>query len=166
VKNLKNTGLRCLWYAVLPLIACACNSNLDIQRDYKFDLVTMPVVKQLAQGEVAEIRCEIVSEGDYNGAQYFIRYFQPDGRGELRLDGVLFVPNDSYPLSSKVFRLYYTSRSTDQQTIDVYVSDNGGHLVSKSFSFNNQSDSSSKAAMRPFQILDAGTSGGLSASAP
>jgi len=155
MRNLKHTGLRCLWYAALPLIACACNSSLDIQRDYKFDLLTMPVVKQLAQGEVAEIRCEIVSEGNYNGAQYFIRYFQPDGRGELRLDGVLFVPNDSYPLYSKEFRLYYTSRSTDQQTIDVYVSDNFGNMVVKNFAFNNQSDSTSKAEMRPFGVSSA-----------
>jgi len=131
---------------------------LDIQRDYKFNLVTMPVAKQLAQGDVAEIRCQIVAEGDYNGAQYYIRYFQPDGRGELRLDGVLFTPNDSYPLVSKAFRLYYTSRSADQQTIDVYVSDSFGNMATKRFTFNPQADSTNKAEMRPF--LD------LSASAP
>ena len=155
MRNLKKTGLRCLWYVAMPLIACACNSSLDIQRDYKFDLVTMPVVKQLAQGEVAEIRCEIVAEGNYNGAQYTIRYFQPDGRGELRLDGMLFAPNDSYPLSSKVFRLYYTSKSTDQQTIDVYVSDSFGNNVTKRFTFNPQADSTSKAEMRPFGVSSA-----------
>ncbi len=35
----------------------------------------------------------------YDGARYTIRYFQPDGRGELRMDdGTVFLPNDRYPL--------------------------------------------------------------------
>ena len=41
-------------------------------------------------------------------------------------DGTVFLPNDRYPLDREVFRLYYTSRSDDQQTIDVYVEDNDG----------------------------------------
>ena len=166
MKTLKYAGLRCLWYAALPMIVCACNSSLDIQHDYSFDLVTMPVAKQLVQGEAAEIRCEIVAEGEYDGAKYFIRYFQPDGRGELRLDGTLFAPNDNYPLRSKVFRLYYTSRSTDQQTIDVYISDNFGNLVVRSFTFNIRSDSDTKIDILPFQIPDKWTFGVLSVSAP
>jgi len=35
-------------------------------------------------------------------------------------DGTVFLPNDRYPLERFSFRLYYTSRSDDQQTIDVY----------------------------------------------
>ena len=38
------------------------------------------------------------------------------------------------------FRLYYTSRSDDQQTIDVYIEDNMGQVVQKSFTFQNDSD--------------------------
>ena len=40
----------------------------------------------------------------------------------------MFLPNDRYPLDREVFRLYYTSRSDDQQTIDVYVEDNTGQV--------------------------------------
>jgi hypothetical protein len=113
---------------------------LDIRQSYLFDLETMPVPKRLVQGETAEIRCQLVREGNYEDARYYIRYFQPDGAGELRLDdGTLLLPNDLYPLTKEVFRLYYTSQCTDQQTIDVYIEDNFGQVVQKTFSFQNES---------------------------
>jgi len=57
--------------------------------------------------------------------------------GELRMgDGTVFLPNDRYPLDREVFRLYYTSRSDDQQTIDVYVEDNTGQVVKTSFTLD------------------------------
>ena len=63
---------------------------------------------------------------------------QPDGKGELRMDdGTLFLPNDLYPLNRTTFRLYYTSRTTDQQVIDVYIEDNFGQVVQKTFSWQN-----------------------------
>lgn len=65
----------------------------------------------------------------------------PDGKGELRMDDRDGVPpNDRYPLERFSFRLYYTSRSDDQQTIDVYIEDNMGQVVQKSFTFQNDSD--------------------------
>ena len=53
---------------------------------YPFTVETMPVPKELAQGETAEIRCELVREGEFDGAVYTIRYFQFDGEGTLKLD--------------------------------------------------------------------------------
>ena len=53
-------------------------------------------------------------------------------------NGTVFKPNDRYPLTKDVFRLYYTSASTDRQTIDVYVEDNLGQTVKLSFNFNNE----------------------------
>jgi len=52
--------------------------------------------------------------------------------------GAVFLPNDRYPLDREVFRLYYTSRSDDQQTIDVYVEDNTGQVVKTSFTFQSE----------------------------
>ena len=102
---------------------------------------TKPVPKRIGVGETAEIRCTLVREGEYADARYTIRYFQPDGKGELRMDdGTVFLPNDRYPLERFSFRLYYTSRSDDQQTIDVYIEDNMGQVVQKSFTFQNDSD--------------------------
>ena len=69
-----------------------------------------------------------------------IRYFQPDGKGKLEMDnGTVFLPNDLYPLEKETFRLYYTSASTDQQTIDIYIIDSFGQMQQVSFSFNNDS---------------------------
>ena len=121
----------------------ACENELQVQQSYGFSLETMPVQKRISVGETVEIRCTLVREGRYDGARYTIRYFQPDGRGELRTDdGTVFLPNDRYPLDREVFRLYYTSRSDDQQTIDVYVEDNTGQVVKTSFTFQSENAAS------------------------
>jgi hypothetical protein len=124
---------------IIAGIACSCNDGLDIQQRYSFDLQTLPVPQSIVQDETAEIRCTIVKEGNYAGAKYSIRYFQPDGKGELRLDdGRKLTPNDLFPLKKDVFRLYYTSRCADAQTIDIYIEDSFGQLVQKTFDFRNE----------------------------
>ena len=128
------------WLVAMMLLALACNDDMDINKVYAFDLVCMPVQKKIVQGEVAEIRAQIVKEGDYQDTQFYIRYFQPDGKGELRLDdGRVLLPNDIYPLKKETFRMYYTSHCTDQQVIDVYIEDNHGQVVQTTFSWQNDS---------------------------
>ena len=117
----------------------ACDRDLDVQQSYPFTVETMPVQKDIVKGQTAEIRCMLKWEGNFADTRYTIRYFQPDGKGTLRMDnGAVFKPNDRYPLTKDVFRLYYTSASTDRQTIDVYVEDNFGQTVKLSFNFNNE----------------------------
>ena len=126
------------WMAAIILILVACDDKLDVKQVYSFDLATMPVQKRITEGETVEIRCQIVREGNYSETTFKIRYFQPDGNGELRLDdGTVFLPNDLYPLDRTTFRLYYTSQSTDQQVIDVYIEDSFGLMVQKTFSWQN-----------------------------
>ena len=126
------------WLVAMMLLAVACTDSMDIYKVYTFDLAVMPVQKRIVQGETAEIRCQIVKEGAYQETKFFIRYFQPDGKGELRLDnGTVLSPNDLYPLSQETFRMYYTSHCTDQQVIDVYIEDNHGQVVQKTFSWQN-----------------------------
>ena len=48
--------------------------------------------------------------------------------------------NDLYPLPGETFRLYYKSLCTDQQTIDIYIVDSFNQTVTKSFSFNNETE--------------------------
>ncbi|MFR4273938.1 MAG: DUF3872 domain-containing protein [Bacteroides thetaiotaomicron] len=140
---MKKTLAYFLYTLLLGAIVCACSDDLDINQVYTFDLVCMPVQKKIVQGETAEIRCQLVKEGDYEQARFFIRYFQTDGKGELRMDdGTVFLPNDLYPLNKTTFRLYYTSHSTDQQVIDVYIEDNFGQVVQKNFSWQNDSGDS------------------------
>ena len=117
----------------------ACDRDLDVQLSYPFTVETMPVQKDIVKGQTAEIRCMLKWEGNFADTRYTIRYFQPDGKGTLRMDnGAVFKPNDRYPLTKDVFRLYYTSASTDRQTIDVYVEDNFGQIAKLSFNFNNE----------------------------
>ena len=117
----------------------ACDRELDVQQSYPFTVETMPVQKDIVKGQMAEIRCILKRGGEFADTRYTIRYFQPDGKGTLRMDnGTVFKPNDRYPLTKDVFRLYYTSASTDRQTIDVYVEDNLGQTVKLSFNFNNE----------------------------
>ena len=114
------------------------------QQSYPFTIETMPVTKKLKVGETAEIRCQLKREGYYTPTTYKIRFFQSDAKGVLKMDnGTLFLPNDFYPLEKETFRLYYTSASTDQQTIDVYVEDSFGQVQQLTLSFNNDSSEDS-----------------------
>lgn len=144
-----------LYTLLLGAIACACSDDLDIHQSYSFDLISMPVQKKIAEGETAEIRCQLVKEGDYAQAKFFIRYFQPDGVGELRLDdGTIFKPNDLYPLDKTTFRLYYTSYCTDQQSIDVYIEDNFGQVVQRTYSFQSDRIEDNKEDSRKISSYD------------
>lgn len=117
----------------------SCTPELAVRQDYSFSLSTLPVPKDIVKGAVAEIRCALSAEGDFKDTRYTIRYFQPDGKGELRLDnGTRLSPNDRYPLIREEFRLYYTSLSADQQTIDVYIEDSFGKVQQLTFAFNNK----------------------------
>ena len=60
-------------------------------------------------------------------------------------DGTVLKPNDRYLLSEKKFRLYYTSRSTNEtQTIDLYFENNWQDVRQLSFGFNNRNDGAEK----------------------
>ena len=127
-------------FVIATLFCCSsCDNKLDIQQVFPFTVETMPVQTKIVKGETAEIRCELKREGLYDGATYTIRFFQPAGKGSLQMDdSTVFKPNDRYSLNKGLFRLYYTSASTDQQTIDVYVEDNFGQVKQLTFTFNNE----------------------------
>ena len=130
----------------LGLVACllsACNDEVDVQQSYPFKVETLPVPTRIVKGETVEIRCELKREGRFSDARYTIRYFQPDDKGTLLMDdGMVLLPNDRYPLDREVFRLYYTSESEDQQTIDIYFEDNSepAQLCQLTFDFNNETE--------------------------
>lgn len=133
-----------LWAVGALLVAgfclSACDSELDIQQVYEFDVKTMPVPKEIANGETVEIRCTLTETGSYSDNRYTIRYFQSSGKGELRLDndGETFLPNDRYPLSEKEFRLYYTSRSDESQDFEVVIEDSFENEKKLEFGFTTK----------------------------
>jgi hypothetical protein len=120
-------------------ITNSCTDNLEIKNDYGFTVTHLPVPKRLKKGETAEIRLELVRNGKYANAKYYVRYFQPDGKGSLTLDGRSLIPNDSYELKKETFRMYYTSQCEEQQVIDLTFYDSFKNQVELSFSFSNDS---------------------------
>ncbi|MBF0760173.1 DUF3872 domain-containing protein [Dysgonomonas mossii] len=127
-----------IYTILIACIACACSDDIDIRQSYEFKVTHLPVPKKLKKGEIAEIRCQLERLGRYDNAKYYLRYFQPDGKGELRMDdGTVFLPNDTYELTKETFRLYYTSESEDQAIVDIYFEDNYQNAYQLSFSFNN-----------------------------
>lgn len=131
--------------SIVGMLFTSCDDKIEVQQAYDFSLTTMPVQKRIKQGETAEIRLQLHKSGNYRETEFFISYFQPDGRGSLRMDdGTVFAPNDFYPLKKETFRLYYTSESTDQQAIDVSVYDSFGQRFDLSFSFQSDSDKESE----------------------
>ena len=133
--------LSVLFLSLTALLFTACNDDIDVQQAYPFTVETMPVPTRIVKGETVEIRCELKREGRFSDARYTIRYFQPDGKGTLRMDdGMVLLPNDRYPLDREVFRLYYTSACENQQSIDIYFEDNSEpkQLFLLSFDFNNE----------------------------
>ena len=126
----------CMAFSFLGLVAC--DNELDIKQEYPFAVETMPVADEITDGETVEIRLEIKPEGNFTGTVYTLRYFQPDGKGSLKMeDGTVLKPNDRYLLNEWKFRLYYTSASTETQTLTVVVEDNFGKSYEMEFSFND-----------------------------
>ena len=126
------------WLAAALFCLVACGGGLDIRQEYPFTVEGMPVADRIADGETVEIRLEIKPEGNFTGTVYTLRYFQPDGKGILKMeDGMVLKPNDRYLLNERRFRLYYTSQSADEsQTIDLYLEDNWGNMRQLTYDFN------------------------------
>jgi len=124
--------------ASISLVSCSKDDELEIQRDFPFEVKVMPVPKDVANGQTVERRITIQRSGNYSNTQYYLRYFQFDGQGTLRYyDEPPYQPNDLYPLSTEQFRLYYTSTSAVSQSFDVWISDSFGNEKQVSFQFNS-----------------------------
>lgn len=144
INTIKKFASYLIYTLLLATIACACSDNLDIKQSYEFKVTHLPVPKKLKVGETAEIRCQLERTGEYENTKYYLRYFQPDGKGELKVDdGTVFLPNDTYELTKETFRLYYTSQSEDQQVIDIDFFDNFGNEFKLSFTFSNENSEES-----------------------
>jgi len=138
---MKITIISIITLFIVGVLFTSCNDKIEVLQAYDFNLSTMPVQKRIKQGETTEIRCTLNKSGNYEAAKFYISYFQPDGKGELKMDnGTVLLPNDKYELDRDIFRLYYTSHCTDQQQIDIYIYDNFGQCYDLSFSWQNDSE--------------------------
>lgn len=135
----------------MAIIGCAilssCDKELDVIQEFPFEVDIMPIPNEVAKGETVEIRCSLSCPADYVETKYTVRYFQYDGEGELCLGrgGEPFIPNDRYPIEKGDFRLYYTSHSTEQQSLEIVFEDNHGQSQTIEFDFNNKREDSEYA---------------------
>lgn len=86
------------------------------------------------------LRKEEILERTSNGLAIFKHYLP----GNWRIGR-----NFLNPLEKETFRLYYTSASTDQQTIDIYIIDSFGQMQQLSFSFNNDNSEKGTETITP-----------------
>lgn len=120
------------------LLTSCDKDELDIQKNFPFDVNVMPVPGAIDSSQTVEIRLTIQRTGNFSGVSYKIRYFQFEGAGTLRYyNEPAYLPNDLYDLPQMQFRLYYTSQSTVTQSFDVWISDNFGNEKQLSFQFNS-----------------------------
>ena len=106
----------------------SCKKELDVQQNFPFEVKVLPVPKQLPLGATAELRLEILPTQVYRENAYSLRYFSFEGKGSLRFEkGAPFIPNDTYPLPQKVFRLYYTAHSLGSHAFTLWLIDRFGN---------------------------------------
>lgn len=124
----------------------ACHRDLDVQKAYPFKVETMPVAKELTQGQTAEIRCSLRPSGLFQDTRYTLRFFQYYGKGALRMTPTSkpLLPNNRYPIEAGDFRLYYTSESKERQQVEIVFEDNHGQRQTLSLDFNNKDDNKDK----------------------
>lgn len=145
IQNNKDKGMSifkalafCLLTA-MSLMLVSCDEDMDIQQSYPFTVETMPVPNKVTKEQTVEIRCELKKEGDFIGTSYTIRYFQFEGEGSLKMDnGIVFLPNDRYPLENDTFRLYYTATGDEAHSFIVVVEDSFNNSYKLEFDFNNR----------------------------
>ena len=128
------------WAVLFALVfsLTSCSDDLDVQQSYPFAIEVMPYADKIANGETVELRMTIVPEGNYTNTLYTIRYFQYEGKGELKLvDGQTLVNNDRVLLESQEFRLNYTAKSADSHELLITIEDNYGTKWEQTFEFNN-----------------------------
>lgn len=145
--NYKNIGFKInfkslwLFFAFIlssSLLSSCSKEDLDIKKDFPFEVSVMPIPQAIANGDTIELRFTIQRTDKYSDTQYFIRYFQYDGLGLLRYGNQhAFVPNNLYPVSAEQFRLYYTSQCFVTQSFTVWISDSFGNERQLRFELNS-----------------------------
>lgn len=148
MKTLKSAKFQYSWFILLfgiSLLFSCKTDDLDIQQNFPFEVVVLPVNKTIAIGHTEAISVKIKNTGSYSGVQYFFRYFQYDGNGSLIYEigsagKKAFLPNKVYFLSdakNSEITFYYTSQSKASQAFDIWILDNFGNERQLKFQFNN-----------------------------
>lgn len=124
-----------------------CSNELEVQREYAYEVSTWPLPAEVAPGEEVEIRFTLEREGDYAGAEYGFSWVQTDGKGTLRDSrGMYYTDREEYelrvvpdldvsdPLAWR-FTLWYRPTGSDDLSLRFIVTDNFGQQQEAECSF-------------------------------
>jgi hypothetical protein len=132
-------------YTYLLLFALsfmACNDHLSLETNFDFEVSVLPYYTTVVLNEPVELRLEIKGrENNYDGTEYFMRYFQYTGKGTLEDEtGIVFIPNDAYPMYKKPFRFYFTPTSGQQHQLELtfYDSFENTHILTFNFTIEEE----------------------------
>jgi hypothetical protein len=133
------------WGRFVALLLCglvACDTSLDLQKDFDFEVELLPVPSTVAVNEQVEMRFTIKPVGgSYDSTKYFVRYFQYAGKGTLsNEEGLAFVPNDAYVLPKKIFRLYFSTQSGAQHQLGLTFYDSFDHRHEVELNFASEEE--------------------------
>jgi uncharacterized protein (DUF58 family) len=119
------------------LFMLGCNDSLSLQTNFDFEVSVLPYYTNISINEPVELRLEIKSTGgNYDGTEYFMRYFQYTGKGTLVDEtGIVFVPNDTYRVYKKPFRFYFTPTSGQAHQLELTFSDSFENTHILTFNF-------------------------------
>lgn len=117
------------------LFAMACRRELSVNDNFPFEVTSLPVPKEVSQGERIEIRFTLTPQKRLDGQSYTVRYFQHKGKATVTLGSKELLPNDRYGVPAGDFRVYVTPGSSGSQVIELTFEDGRGHVQSFNYSF-------------------------------
>jgi hypothetical protein len=135
---MKKTLSYFLYTMLIACIVCACNDNLDIVQNYGYRIETLPLPKNLKEGETVALEFSIIREGYYEGTRYRFRYFQSEGEGILSYRGKALPVNRFHDIESDNFVLTYQSSCEDQQQLDFVFEDSFGKRMEYTVAFSGE----------------------------
>lgn len=116
-----------------------CNDRIKVTQSYDFNIQTWPLPSQTEQGEEVEIRFTLRRDGAFAGCQYYFRWVQTEGTGDV-YDGkdMFYTDRELYELAVVHaldttdpylyrFTLYYRSLTDDASSVRFIIEDNFGH---------------------------------------
>lgn len=115
------------WCVILSIFFCSsCNRDLEVYKEYPFDISVMPYLKKSEVSSTTEFRMNLVEEGSTEDTQYTLRYFPYEGSGRLLFRGEELQPNDRYVITPGAFKLYYQTATKGAHKLEIVVENNLG----------------------------------------
>lgn len=111
----------------MALVLGGCGTGPEIRTRFGFEVEVLPYRTEVAPGETVSLELAIVSDGEWSGERYSLRWFRSDGTGWMADGGSnRITENRLYTLPSRHFSLGYHTVERGSERFAVWVTDSGG----------------------------------------